>query len=300
MGTWGISVSSNDTFAEVYDSYFNYYNDNWEIDLIVKQLEKEYQETIEIEEDSDNFWLALAKALWECKALEVTIFDKVKEIINSGHDLRIWRELGASEQDLKKRKAVLDKFLIQISTPKDNPKARKKIKVKLLPSVFEKGDCLAFKMDNGNYGGALVYEAEKQGEYGLNFIAATSINKSTKPNLSDFENANILTIWEEERYGKIVHKLNNELPIAYWFEAKSYKEFADKFERIGNLVVTKKFSHDFLGSFQVWVPWDVLIVFSQQTFQRINGGQKPKLKISTKTWRKNKAGLLNHFKNQFF
>ncbi len=285
MGTWGISISSNDTFAEVYDSYFNYYNDNWEIDLIVNQLEKDYDETIEIEEDANNFWFALAKALWECNALNVTILNKVKEIVNSGHDLRIWKELEASEQDLKKRKAVLDNFLIQISTPKDHPKARKKIKVKLVPSVFEKGDCLVFKMDNGNYGGALVYEAEKQGKYGLNFIVATTIFKSIKPNLSDFENADILTIWEEERYGKIVHKLKNELPIAYWFEAKSHKEFADSFERIGNLSVTKKFSHDFLGSFQVWVPWDVLIIFSQQTFKRISNGERPKLKIRTKDWR---------------
>ena len=251
----------------------------------MKQLKKDYRETIEIEQDANNFWFALSRALWECKALDVPILNKVKGIINSGHDLRIWKELEASEQDIKKRKAVLDKFLMQISNPKESPKARKKIRTKLVPSVFEKGDCLVFKMDNGNYGGAIVYEAEKQGEYGLNFIAATSINRSVKPNLSDFENANVLTIWEEEKYGKIVHKLNNELPIAYWFQAKSYKEFADKFERIGNLSITKKFSHDFLGSFHVWVPWDVLIVFSQQTFQRINDHQKPKLKIPTKVWR---------------
>jgi hypothetical protein len=286
MGTWGISISSNDTFAEVYDSFFNYYNNNWEIDLIVKQLEKDYQGIIDIEQDSNNFWFALAKALWECKALDITIFNKVKEIINSENDLRIWKELETSEQDLKKRKTVLDKFLLQISNPKDKPKARKKIRKKVVPSVFEKGDCLVFKMENENYGGAIVYEAEKQGEYGYNFVAATSINKSIKPNLSDFDRANILTIWEEEKYGKIVHKLNNEVPIAYWFEAKSYKEFADKFERVGNLCVTKKFSHDFLGSFHVWVPWDVLLVLSQQTFQRINDCQKPKLKISTKSWRK--------------
>jgi hypothetical protein len=285
MGTWGTSISANDTFAAVYDRFFDYYNNNWEIDLIIEQLIKENQETLEIEWDADNFWFALAQALWECKALDIDTYNKIKEIIDTGHDLKVWKELDASERDLVKRKKVLDKFLKQISAPKSKAKARKKIIIKIVEPIFEKGDCLIFKMENGNYGGAIVYEAEKEGEYGYNFIAVTGINRKGKPSLSDFETANILTIWDKENYGKIETKLDDEEPIAYWFKAEHYKAFADKFEKIAGLGVNKKFDHLFLGSFRVWIPWDVLIVFAQQTFERIRNGQTPKLKILASAWR---------------
>lgn len=282
MGHWGTGLSSNDTYQDVYETFFEYYNNDWEIDKIKDQIKADFKETLEIEEDVDNFWFALATALWECDALDKETLSK----IDSNHDLKVWKELGATEQDLKKRKVVLDKFIAKISSPPLKAKKRKKIRIKIVKPIFEKGDCLIYKLRNGNYGGVFVLEAEQEGQNGYNFIAATTINKNERPTVKDFETADILTIWDKEIYGKIQQVLTKEEFIAYWFEAKPFKDFVDKFEKVGNLQVAKTFGHTFLGAFRIWIPWDVLIVFSELTFERVLAGHKQKRVVPLKDWRK--------------
>lgn len=51
---------------------------------------------------------------------------------------------------------------------------------------------MTFKLENGNYGGAVILEAIKDSEYGHNLIATTHINQPNKPTKKDFENAEIL------------------------------------------------------------------------------------------------------------
>jgi hypothetical protein len=282
MGHWATGLSSNDTYQDVYETFFEYYNNDWEINKIKDQLKSDFKETIEIAEDVDSFWFALATALWECDALDSETLSK----IDCDHDLKVWEELGASEQDLKKRRAVLDKFVAKISSPRGKAKKRKKVRIKVVKPIFEKGDCLIYKLRSGKYGGVFVFEAEQEGENGYNFIAATTINKSEKPTVKDFEGADILTIWDKEIYGKIQQVLTREEFIAYWFTAKSFKDFVDKFEKVGTLEVKKSFGHTFLGRFRVWIPWDVLVVFSELTFERTLAGQKQKRIVSVNDWRK--------------
>jgi hypothetical protein len=43
MGTWGTGISSNDTFSDVYDDFFKYYNEGDFPDEILKKLMIEYQ-----------------------------------------------------------------------------------------------------------------------------------------------------------------------------------------------------------------------------------------------------------------
>src|SRR5689334_18779357 len=84
MGTWGTGLSSNDTYADIYDSFFELYNDGLNVDEISKKLIKENQEIIDDQDDANNFWFALAKAQWECKDLNREILEKVRHIIESG------------------------------------------------------------------------------------------------------------------------------------------------------------------------------------------------------------------------
>jgi hypothetical protein len=49
---------------------------------------------------------------------------EIKELIESGKDLTVWKGLGANDHSLRKRKAELDKFLLQISTERGKPKRR--------------------------------------------------------------------------------------------------------------------------------------------------------------------------------
>tara|TARA_R110002020_G_scaffold289317_2_gene504758 strand:- start:1084 stop:1212 length:129 start_codon:yes stop_codon:yes gene_type:complete len=41
-------------------------------------------------------------ALWETKALDKETFNRVKEIIQTEKDLKVWRELDADETEIKK------------------------------------------------------------------------------------------------------------------------------------------------------------------------------------------------------
>lgn len=190
MGAWGTGISSNDTYCDIYDQFIDLYNDGHSASAITEKLIRDNQEAIEIREDAPNFWYAIANAQWECKDLESEILGRVRDYIESGEDLKIWEELGATKADLRERKKALRKFLQKLETTKRNPRRRRK--KKHINSLFSKGDCLVYTMSNGNYGGAFVLTDEQQTETGTNYIAITIINSDVKPTLPDFEKAEVL------------------------------------------------------------------------------------------------------------
>jgi hypothetical protein len=246
MGTWGTAISSNDTFADIYGDFFDLYNEGLEVSEISKKLISDNQETVDDPDDSNNFWFALAKAQWECKQLESAIFDRVKKIIESGADLDVWRQLESNEKDIKKRKVVLEKFLTDIQTERPKPKSRKK-KVIRQP-VFEKGDCITFKLENGNYGGALVLEAIRDTEYGLNLIAATRISQKNKPVKSDFENAEVLVL----NFANHKDKIN-----VLWYNPIRHKQYVNLVEKVDKIEVQleydlNKSNYGFVGAFDIY------------------------------------------------
>lgn len=126
MGAWGTAISSNDIYADIYGGFFDLYNDGLDVAEISKKLIANNQETIGDPDDSNNFWFALAKAQWECKQLDSELFDRVKNIVESGADLKVWQQLDAEEKDIKKREVVLDKFLADLQTERPKAKSRKK------------------------------------------------------------------------------------------------------------------------------------------------------------------------------
>lgn len=226
MGAWGTAISSNDTYADIYSEFFDLYHDGLDVAEISSKLITDNQEILNDKDDCNNFWFALAKAQWECKQLNKDIFDRVKTIIETGADLEVWRQLDADEKEIKKRKVVLDKFLADLET--ERPKAKSRKKKIIRQPVFEKGDCLTFKLENGNFGGAVVLEAIKDSEYGHNLIATTRINQSNKPTKKDFEDAEVLVMnfasW------------NNE-PSVKWYLPIRHKNIAHLIELIDSLEV---------------------------------------------------------------
>ena len=247
MGTWGTVISSNDTYADVFGNFFDLYNEGLEIDDITKRIIVEYQDTINDTTDNNNFWFALAKAQWECKQLDKGLFNRIKKIIETGADLEVWRQLGASENDIEKRQIALDKFLTDLQSEKPKAKPRKK-KVICQP-VFEKGDCLAFKLANGNYGGVVVLEAIKDTEHGYNLIVATRINQPNKPTKADFENVEVLV--------KNFANWDND-PIIQWYLPTKHKEVADLIEKVDTMNVQTNYSLNnsmlgFVADFDSWI-----------------------------------------------
>ena len=126
MGTWNTAINGNDTFLDIYQNFFQLYNDGQNPVDISKQILDENEEIFNDYDDRHNSLFGLALAQWETKSLDPTIFNQVKEIIKSGKDLVLWE--GSDNKILKKRQGVLDKFLLQISSEKEKPKRRVKPK----------------------------------------------------------------------------------------------------------------------------------------------------------------------------
>jgi len=128
MGTWNAEINGNDSFLDIYQVFFDLYNQGHNPTSASKQIQDDYAEMFEDYEDRNNSFFGLALAQWETKSLSSEIYKKVKEIIEYGDDIKLWKELGADEKTLKQREIFLDRFLVQISTEREKPKRRIKPK----------------------------------------------------------------------------------------------------------------------------------------------------------------------------
>ncbi|NTS40368.1 hypothetical protein HRG84_05575 [Flavisolibacter sp. BT320] len=124
MGAWNTKIKGNDTFQDIYQQFFDLYNEGHNPAHVSKQIQKDFAEMFDDYDDRNNSLFGLALAQWETKSLDAYIFKQVKEIIESGNDLKVWKGLGADEKSILKRKKELEKFLTQLSTERDRPKRR--------------------------------------------------------------------------------------------------------------------------------------------------------------------------------
>ena len=188
----------------------------------------------------------------------------------------MWEELNGTSSDLKKRKKILEEFLNKISKPNEKIKKRKKAIIR--QPVFKKGDCLVFKLKNGNYGGAFVLEAEWDTELGMNMLAVTTIDQSAKPTIHDFETAFILTERQEGSPGKY-----REREYITWCYVKFFKKALTHFEIIGQLTISKDYNskeHCYMAS-----QWDSIPAHldNRNEYEKRHG--RASLTVKLKEWR---------------
>lgn len=231
MGTWGTAIKDNDAFADIYSEFYELYNKGGQPDIISKKIIADNWEILEIEEEKHSLWFALALAQWETKSLDTEVLSKVEEIISSGADLKIWLDLDASDQDINKRKITLDKFLEKIKS--DRPKAKSRKRTRLKVPIFTTGDCLVFKIKNGNYGGAVVLATDPNPETAYNLIATTRLNQISKPTLGDFEKAEVLICnfsqWQDK-------------PDITWYMPDLYhKDYSEIYELVGKIIIETEY-----------------------------------------------------------
>ncbi len=276
MGTWGTEISSNDTFEDIYSDFFDMYNNGLDVPEITKIIVSANIELQSNYEHKNSFWFALAKAQWECGALDQEVYEKVQTIIKIEDDLKLWAELNGTTSDVKKRKKVLEDFLEKISKPIAKIKKRKKPIIR--KPVFKKGDCLVFGLKNGNYGGALVLEAEQDTEFGLNMLAVTTLDQSTSPTIKDFENANILTQKHEGFPGEYT-----ESECIIWCDAQFYKKAQINFDVIGQVEISKEYNS--IDHYKMAGPWDSIPEFLDNLSEYEQKHGKAILEVKLKEWR---------------
>ena len=223
MGAWSAAIDGNDTFLDIYQNFFNLYNQGATPQNISKQIVNDFAEVFDDYDDRSNALFALALAQWETKSLDSKIFEQVKEIIESDSDLDLWKGPDTNDKVLVKRKSVLDKFLNQISVEKEKPKRRVKTKfefstVELVRLVAPDGNKVfnaSEEFINGVYsqtgsmiswksGGGSVFYFEQQGRT----ITARWVDSQT---LEITHDANIVFTKKEDSFyycgdqGKVIY-----------------------------------------------------------------------------------------------
>lgn len=128
MGSWGHKVDESDTFADVYDHFFDQYNSGATPEAAATSVRTELNDFFVEYDDQYDAHFALALAQWETQSLEQSLLKKVEEYVESGADLKNWEERGADSQTLKKRATALSSFLKKLRTPRPTKKRRKRPK----------------------------------------------------------------------------------------------------------------------------------------------------------------------------
>ena len=271
MGTWGLNILDTDTSNGVYQDFMEMYAIDTPIKEINKSIFEENQCSIHDKYDCNNFWFGLALAQWETMTLEDSVYNKVEEIITSGNDLKIWEELDASSADLKRRKKELNKFLVKISKVRKRPIAKKSIKIE---PIFKKGDCLVFKLNNGNYGGCVILESvndlNDQFGYGKNLVAVTRMNSTELPTENCFFKQEILKI----NYCETTVE-NARLKIIWYTPDLFKKNYRHLFTKVGQISVERKYCYsdnEFWGG----AGWHMIKEYTDKQFEHEKlGTEKP-------------------------
>jgi len=244
MGAWGTAILSDDVAADVYSEYMDDYDDGVDHAEIRAKLEKKWAEAISDPHDAPPFWFAVAKAQWKCGALEPDVLTRVTNLISDPASHELWAEQGVAI--LRKREAVLQKFLAEISTP--NPKPRKRRKIKLVPAIFQPGDCLSVALPHGEYGAALVLAIYETRWANWNLVGVLHYKAGQPPPIAVFENRNWLKLTH--------HKWDGRIDVG-WRGASTYKKVLHPISLIGNIAVRQDdpSDPDHLRGFGDWNIW---------------------------------------------
>jgi len=124
MGTWSVRINGNDAFQDIYQNFFDLYNQGQNPIDVSKKIQEDFAEMFDDYDDKNDCLFGLALAQWETKSLAPKIYNQVKSIVESGSDIEIWKENEADQKTLEKRRKELENFLIKISTEKEKPKRR--------------------------------------------------------------------------------------------------------------------------------------------------------------------------------
>jgi hypothetical protein len=91
------------------------------------------------------------------------------------------------------------------------------------------GDCLTFKLKNGNYGGAVVLATDTNPETAYNLVATTRLNLKDKPTPTDFQNAEVLVC----NFGEWQDKAD----VTWYMPDLYHKDYSDIYELVARITV---------------------------------------------------------------
>lgn len=156
MGVWGMGMTQSDEFCEVYEHFMREYDDARPVQEITAEILESY--LAEFEPDDGvlhDVYFALAKAEWMACEQSDAVLARVEQIIRTGANVDFYRELEASDADLKQRKRNLEKFLRSMQTPRSAPRKRKHSN-NPQPAKLEKGAVFWYRRKGTIYGAVIL------------------------------------------------------------------------------------------------------------------------------------------------
>ena len=240
MGCWGMGITQSDEYCEIYERFMEEYDEGKPIADIKADILDEYLEEFDAGDGVlHDVYFALGKAEWMCGGISDEIFEKISKIIQTDANIAFYRELEATEKDLKLRKKNLDKFLISLSTARGKTKKRKipvekyiKIEKPKLPS-FHCCDVFSYNA-HGKYRLVCFVTREKFCNTYASYCYAFAKLYEQPPPLDDLWNEYII-------------------PLGY-FTVANFPAI-EKFELIGNMMEFKKLDIMFPHIiFEKWKP----------------------------------------------
>lgn len=212
----------------VVDEYFDLFNRGNPAEVIRKKILKDHEDELKDPDEGPLIWLSIAKAQWDCAQLEPIVRSKVNEIVSGGLGLDPWAEQG--ERILQARKVALGRFLVKLETP--NPHPRRPRKGTKRKPIFHPGDCLAVRLEDGDWGAILVLECETESDdsykdtYGINLAVTLRYKSSVMPTLDVFE--------KREWLNQTHHSWKGDVALCY-VSAVGFKNVEGRFVCVGNI-----------------------------------------------------------------
>lgn len=246
MGAWGTGILADDTARDIYDDYIDLFNRGTAREEIRAKIFRSYPSSVKDNDEGPLVWLAIAKAQWDCGQLEDEVRARVREIVRAGQGLVRWAEQG--ERLLQKRKKVLEDFLAHLETV--NPQPRKPRKAMKRKPLFQPGDCLGVRLEDGRWGAVLVLQQAPETDdpfketYGMNLVAGLRWFGDEAPDLRVFEERDWLSLnhhhWRNHR-------------LLFFVSALRFRGVKDRFVRVGSSVLRESDPrHEQCRSYSQW------------------------------------------------
>lgn len=224
MAIDGVKIIDSDSAYDIYNLIMEMYHYGKSIENIKSEIEKLEADYSFNDLEIDIYITAYALAMWEISELTEEQLQKVKKIIDKGASI-LWKNIAPQAKE--KRQLELEKFLLKITEP--NPKIKKRKNYKLITDfIFEPNDVLVFKLDNKNYGAAIVINVYNDRGKGYYELTEVILNTNDKPTLEIIKSSKVYT---RKNIG-----FDNPKTINH----KDFLLFSDKFEKIGKVNIREK------------------------------------------------------------
>lgn len=182
MGAWGHGVLDDDFVLDVVGDFKDCLKRGESVAGATAAMLAEYGDQAGDSDDGPLLWLALAHCQWTYGAVSAEVLGHVTADLDAGAGLERWAD---SPADLAKRRARIVEFVAKVR--ERNPKPSRIPKLVVRKPVFETGDCLSIRLDDGRFGAALVLKADhSRPEYGMNLIGVLDFVGAEPPDRSVF------------------------------------------------------------------------------------------------------------------